>query len=78
MQYEGKRFDAKKMFAPKDRCGPTGKVRYRSHGKAAEALRSAQAAGREESRSHPGIKCGGWPLTSEPRRPEYHARDGGY
>jgi hypothetical protein len=58
-----------------DRCGVTGKVRYRSVGAAVVSLRrlSAQAAThdhRRERRPYHCWRCLGWHLTSQPKRPK--------
>jgi len=54
-----------------DRCGPTGKRRYRSEGAARHAL-TALAPIRpdpehREQRAYPCNGCGGWHLTSQAR-----------
>lgn len=52
----------------RDRCGATGKARYRSRG-AAEAtltaLQQTQEPRRHERRAYECVSCGGWHLTSK-------------
>jgi hypothetical protein len=66
---------AKERIPPKtDRCGPTGKRRFRSAAAAAIALEIAQANAadphdrraprRREQRAYECAYCGGWHLTS--------------
>lgn len=68
----GKSGDWKRQHRPlvkADRCGPTGKRRYATEGKARAALREAQQAAkdherRREQRCYKCNACAGWHLTS--------------
>lgn len=67
--------DAKAKRLP--RCGPTGKVRYKSQGAAREALKALRRLRKtepihEERRAYRCWGCGGWHLT----RQEYGAPRG--
>lgn len=55
----------------RERCGPTGKVRYRTEGCAREALTELKRQRavdplRDERRAYRCWGCGGWHLTKQP------------
>lgn len=69
---EGERERSKPKPIVRDRCGATGKVRYRSRGAAREALVSTKRAAnfdadhrRHERRIYPCVNCGGFHLSSK-------------